>query len=128
MRTNTKSYCTFYKPWTKNYQWRKANWTWEEMHKPTDTSTAHERPYFIWNADLTEQDVRDILTGDDDYAREQMIGHIVRNARFEDIWKYVTIQDVLDNWRVVRGFLWPPSLREVWAWALQVWGYDVPST
>jgi hypothetical protein len=87
-----------------------------------------QRPYFIWNADLTEQDVRDILAGDDDYERQRMIGHIVRNARFEDIWHYITIQDILDNWRIVRGFLWPPSLRELWTWALHVWGYDVSST
>jgi hypothetical protein len=57
-----------------------------------------------------------------------MIGHIVRNARFEDIWKYITVQDVVDNWRVVRGFLWPSSLRDLWTWALQVWGYDVSDT
>ncbi|HET92127.1 MAG TPA: hypothetical protein ENN99_15515 [Chloroflexi bacterium] len=96
------------------------------MNGQNSTPAEQKRPYFIWNADLTEQDVRRILTGDDKYEREQIIGHIVRNARFEDIWKYVTIQDILDHWHVVRGFLWPPSLRELWTWALQVWGYDVP--
>ena len=94
----------------------------EQKNAPMD----RQRPYFIWNADLTEQDVRRILAGDDEYERERMIGHIVRNARFDDIWKYITIQDIVDNWRIVRGFLWPPSLRELWTWALRVWGYDVP--
>ena len=96
------------------------------MSEQENVPAPHQRPYFIWNADLTEQDVRQILASDDEYERTRMIGHIVRNARFDDVWKYVTLQDVIDNWRIVRGFLWPPSLREVWTWAPQVWGYDVP--
>ncbi len=91
----------------------------------TDKTDANQRPYFIWNADLTEADVRRILAGDDEFARARMIGHIVRNARFEDVWKYVTLKDIVENWHIVRGFLWPPSLREIWAWALHTWGYDV---
>jgi hypothetical protein len=96
------------------------------MDEKENGPASDQRPYFIWNADLTEEDVRRILASDDEYERTRMIGHIVRNARFDDVWKYVTVQDIVDNWRIVRGFLWPPSLRELWTWALQVWGYDVP--
>jgi hypothetical protein len=95
------------------------------MSEQENTPSIRQRPYFVWNADLTEQDVRQILAGDDQHERARMIGHIVRNARFEDVWKYITVQDAVDNWRVVRGFLWPPDLCELWTWALQVWGYDV---
>jgi hypothetical protein len=41
--------------------------------------------------------VRGILAGNDEHERAHMIGHIVRNARFEDIWKYITVQDIVDN-------------------------------
>jgi len=60
----------------------------------------------FYHTDLTEQDARQILAGDDEYERERMIGHIVRNARFEDIWKYITVQDIVDDWRVFANCLW----------------------
>jgi hypothetical protein len=39
------------------------------MNEQEYMPSSHQRPYFIWNADLTEQDVRQILAGDDEYDR-----------------------------------------------------------
>ncbi len=88
--------------------------------------TQVKRPYFIWNADLTEEDVRGILAGQrGDLERVQMIAHIMQNARFEDIWKYVKLTDIVDNWQLVARMLWPRESRDLWTWALQVWGHNV---
>ncbi len=88
-----------------------------------------QRPYFIWNADLSEGDVRAILAGRrGDLERIQMIAHVMQNARFEDIWKYVNLDDIVENWSLVRRMLWPQESKELWAWALQMWGRYVQSS
>ncbi len=90
--------------------------------------TRRTRPYYIWNADLTEQDVRAILAGQrGDLERVQMIAHIMQNARFEDIWKYVRLSDIVENWPLISRMLWPKESKELWAWALRVWDQDVQS-
>ncbi len=84
------------------------------------------RPYFIWNADFSEEDVRAIIAGQKgDLERAQMIAHIMQNARFEDIWKYLKLKNIVQNWPLVKRMLWPQESRELWAWALQVWGHNV---
>jgi hypothetical protein len=56
--------------------------------------TVKQRPYFIWNADLSEEDVRQILAEGSVYSRTQMMGTILQYARFGDIWKYLSVRDV----------------------------------
>ncbi len=87
---------------------------------------AAKRPYFIWNADISEEGVRGILAGQrGELERVQMIAHIMQNARFEDIWKYLRVRDIVDDWPLIARMLWPKESKELWAWALQVWGYHV---
>ena len=84
------------------------------------------RPYFIWNADLSDEGVRAILAGQEgDLEQAQMIAHIMQNARFEDIWKYLQLKSIVQNWPLVKRMLWPQESKELWAWALQTWGHNV---
>jgi hypothetical protein len=83
--------------------------------------SAKQRPYFIWNADLSEEDVRRILAEGSVYSRTQLMGTILQYARFADIWKYVSVRDVQAHfwqipWRDV-------ALRDYWKWSLTLWGY-----
>ena len=84
------------------------------------------RPYFIWNADLAEVDVRAILDGQrGELEQAQMIAHIMQNARFDDIWRYVSLADIVKRWPLIYRMLWPQETQELWIWALRVWGYHV---
>ena len=81
-----------------------------------------ERPYFIWNADLGEEDVQRILSEGTEYSRIQLMSTILHYARFEDIWKYISVKDVQQRfwqipWRTV-------ELRDYWRWALTIWEYS----
>jgi hypothetical protein len=79
------------------------------------------RPYFIWNADLTEEDVRRILAEGSDYSRVQLMSTILQVARFEDIWKYLSPRDVQKWFWQIR---WRDAdVREHWKHALTLWGY-----
>ena len=79
------------------------------------------RPYFIWNADLSEEDVHRILAEGSIYSRTQLMGTILQYARFGDIWQYLSVRDVQKYfwqipWRDV-------AVRDHWKWALTLWGY-----
>lgn len=84
--------------------------------------TSTTRPYFIWDYDLTDEDVRRILHGTNDVEKEWMFGRILTSARFEDIWSYVTLKDVVDMFPKLRM---RPVVKRAWQRALNVWGYDV---
>ncbi|HEY4689734.1 MAG TPA: hypothetical protein VIK33_10510 [Anaerolineae bacterium] len=89
--------------------------------KPVEPTEEKQRPYFIWNADLGEDDVRRILAEGSAYSRVQLMGTILQYARYKDIWKYVRIQDVQRwFWQIP----WRSAeIRDYWKWALTLWEY-----
>lgn len=78
-----------------------------------------QRPYFLWDYNLTEADVRRILAGDNDVERRWLIGRLLEAARFEDIWQYIKLRDLATVFPKLK--LRPP-FQESWARALKVWG------
>lgn len=89
-------------------------------------SSNKARPYFIWNADLSEEDVHAILAGaHGELEQAQMIVHIMQNARFSDIWLYLHPREIVKHWALVSRMLWPQESKELWTWALQMWGHHV---
>jgi len=92
-----------------------------QLANPTKGRATNPRPYFIWNADLSEADVRRILAEGSDYSRVQMMCTILHYARFKDIWQYVAVRDVQKwFWQIP----WrDPELRDHWQWALTRWGF-----
>lgn len=81
------------------------------------------RPYFIWDYDYDEDDIRAMLSGDDEYQRAWAIGRILCYAKYEDVWKYVTVPMILRDWP--RLSFWPKELKATWMSALKVWGFEV---
>jgi hypothetical protein len=79
---------------------------------------ARERPYFIWDYDITEAEFRAKLAGDNEHDTAWAIARLLEAARWDDIWKYVTLKQVRD---------WFPRLqlrrevRSVWEYAFSVW-------
>ena len=87
-----------------------------------DKERAEKRPYFIWDYDLTEEDVRAILRGDNEYEKIQMMVRILESARWADIWQYLTVSEVRRYWPQIYRWM-RREVREAWAWAWEVWGY-----
>jgi hypothetical protein len=87
-----------------------------------ETDRVKQRPYFIWDYDLTEDDVRSILRGDNEYEKVQMMVRILESARWEDIWQYLTVAEVRRYWQQIARWL-RPAIREAWTWAWEMWGY-----
>ncbi len=80
-----------------------------------------ERLYFFWDYDIDEDELRAILRGDNEDEKIWAISRIVQNAGWQDIWRYLSIKDIIKyfdriSWR-------SPYVKDLWAHALQVWGY-----
>ena len=77
------------------------------------TLSLNEKPYFIWwDQDVTVADVHRAITSDNLYVRVTYMSYVLNDADFEDIWKFVTLKDVQENfWRIRWRTLW---LRDHW--------------
>ena len=74
-----------------------------------------KRLYFFWDYDIAEDDLRAILCGDNEVEKAWAITRLLEAARWEDIWKYITLRDVhqwfprLKMWRYIRS-IWDNAL------------------
>jgi hypothetical protein len=85
------------------------------------TLTENRRPYFLWDYDLTEEEVRAILRSGDKVEKAWLIARILEYAKWDDIWRYLTVDDVRESFDQLRM---KPYQRDLWAFALEVWSQD----
>lgn len=81
-----------------------------------------KRPYFLWDYDLTEEQVREILRGENKTERQWMMARILTSARYEDVWSYIQLSDLVHEFPNLRM---RREVKEAWSHALTVWGYHV---
>ena len=48
------------------------------------------RPYFIWDEDVSIDELRAVLAGPEGFAKDRMFGKMLREARDLDVWEFVT--------------------------------------
>lgn len=99
---------------------RRVDMNDKTLDKTTSVESARHRPYFIWDYDLTEEDVRTILHGDNEYEKIQMMVRILESARWDEIWRYLTLAEVQRYWPQIYRHM-RREVRDVWAWAMEVW-------
>jgi len=80
---------------------------------------ARQRPYFFWDYDITEEEMHEILRGDNEIEKAWVITRILERAKWNDIWRYLTVRDIQENLKRLR-FRWPRD-RELWAYAIARW-------
>lgn len=83
-------------------------------------NTQH-RPYFLWDYDLTEKDIHEILHGDDEDQKAFLVARLLESARYEDIWQYISLADLR---AIFPKLQLKPQIRLVWEFALQVWAAE----
>jgi len=76
------------------------------------------RPYFLWDYNLTEAQVRDILRGQNEVEKGWLLSRILESARFEDVWKFTTLTEVAQWFPKLKM---KPTIAEAWQRALNVW-------
>lgn len=82
---------------------------------------AQNRPYFLWDEERTTlDDFMQRLADPDPEARAYAIGKLMRQAKPDDVFTFVTKHEI--------GALWPKVVihlgkeRAFWEWAMRTWG------
>jgi hypothetical protein len=78
-------------------------------------------PYFIWDYDLTDTDVRAILKGNDEEQKAWLVSRLLESARYEDVWDYITLAELRE---IFPKLQLKPQVRSAWEFALRVWATE----
>lgn len=55
----------------------------------TDMTRTDLRPYFLWDEDVSIEELHQVLDGPDGPRRDQLLGKMLREARDIDVWYFV---------------------------------------
>jgi hypothetical protein len=78
-----------------------------------------QRPYFLWDYDIGDEEIRRILRHGSLAEKAWIITRILEYAKWDDIWRYLTVDDIRENLERLR--FRRPQDRELWAYALDRW-------
>ena len=78
--------------------------------------------YFLWDYNLNAQQVQDLLRAGAAEDKAWLISRILNYARWDDIWRYVTVNDIRKHFDQLH--FRRPQDRELWAYALERWSYE----
>lgn len=53
-----------------------------------------ERPYFLWDLDMSWRDFHSALHGDNPTRRRWALARLLTEGRWDDVWRLVTLDEV----------------------------------
>lgn len=80
------------------------------------------RPYFLWDYDLTEDQVRVILRGENKAERLWLLARILTSASYKDVWNYTNVNQIVTEFPNLKM---RPQVKSAWSNALRAWGHHV---
>jgi hypothetical protein len=88
----------------------------------TDLSRGDCRPYFLWDEDISIDELRAILQGADEDERLRLMGKMLREARDLDVWQLVTPRQVATALPLIGRRL--GRRRAFWEFLIEGWRSD----
>ena len=87
---------------------------------PLDALTdALGRPYFLWDCDLTLEQFQARLRDANPDVRAYFLAKLMRQAKPDDVFRFVTLAGVEEQWPRVERYL--GHSRAFWTWLLDTW-------
>jgi len=87
-----------------------------------DLSQKSLRPYFLWDEDLSVDDLKERLRGEDRRERLRLLAKMLREARDIDVWLFVTPAEVAEELPAIRHRL--GRRRAFWEFLIEGWRAD----
>jgi len=88
----------------------------------TDLDDPDAQPYFIWDRDITHLELRAKLQSADLDERALWMGRVMREARYQDVFKLLRLADVLTLLPRIDRHL--GRTRAFWNWLIEGWRAD----
>ena len=79
----------------------------------------HGRPYFLWDDEMTLESFQAKLAHADPEVRAYFIGKLMRQAKPDDVFSFVTLGDIDAHWPALVRYL--GHTRDFWCWLLERW-------
>lgn len=86
---------------------------WEQL---TD---AQGRPYFLWDVDMSLEALVEGLRSPDPTVRAYLLGKLMRQAKPDDVFHFVSLDTLGAEWDAVQPYL--GNRRAFWTWLLDAW-------
>ncbi len=80
---------------------------------------AQNRPYFLWDCDVTLGRFRVLLVDPDPEVRAYFLGKLMRQAKPDDVFQFATVATLRETWPQLDRYL--GNKREFWRWLLDSW-------
>jgi hypothetical protein len=81
-----------------------------------------DRPYFLWDLDVNDAELRARLEVSDPDTRAQWQARVMREARYDDVWSYLTVERIVRDWDHI--ILHLGRRRPFWEYLLRKWRDD----
>ncbi|MEQ1631764.1 MAG: hypothetical protein ABL997_05295 [Planctomycetota bacterium] len=81
------------------------------------------RPYFLWDCEMTLADFEHRLRTENEEGRAYLIGKLMRQAKPDDVFTFVTVAEILELWPKLQRYLGRQG--PFWHWLFTFWGHDV---
>jgi hypothetical protein len=88
----------------------------------TDLTDDDARPYFLWDEQRTVRELREALAAAEPGEWSRLVGKLMREARDEDVWKFVTPEQVWQQLASLEPYL--GRRRNFWHYLLEAWSRD----
>jgi hypothetical protein len=77
------------------------------------------RLYFLWDEELTVDQFRTLLDDSDAAVRAYFLGKLMRQAKPDDVFSFVTLDRIEREFPLVERYL--GRTRAFWTWLLERW-------
>ncbi len=74
---------------------------------------------FLWDRDLSDEQFRALLASTDRTTRVVAMGVLLRQAKPEDVFQYVSEAEIREAWDELQPYL--GRSRPFWTWLLDTW-------
>ena len=78
-----------------------------------------QRPYFLWDCDLDIHQFRRRLRDPNPEVRAYFIGKLMRQAKPDDVFEFVSAKTIREMWPHLERFL--GEKRDFWEWLFSAW-------
>ena len=85
----------------------------------TDLDNPDSIPYFLWDEPMTVAEFKSRLGTASMAEQVRLLAKLMREARDTDVWKFISLADVLKQWPMVVGQL--GRRRSFWEFLLDRW-------
>jgi hypothetical protein len=77
------------------------------------------RPYFLWDVEMPLSVFRERLLDPDVEVRAYLVGKLMRQAKPDDVFSFVTMAEIAELWPRLVKYL--GKSRPFWTWLLDWW-------